>query len=125
MLVIAFNVHDVGNQHVFDALLPNPHVQQGLAGFVRRARVDARALRSGRRHTALAARRVDATRALRAANAIQHWPRDASTRRALNQTTCFVTKPTFCVFILKNKKPYRLQLFIGVGPPEISGAYKL
>ena len=119
MLVIAFNVHDVGNQHVFDALLPNPHVQQGLAGFVRRARVDARALRSGRRHTALAARRVDATRALRAANAIQHWPRDASTRRALNQTTFVVTKPTFCVFILKKrKKPYRLQLFIGVGPPR-------
>ena len=37
----------------------------------------------------------------RAANAIQHWPRDASTRRALNQKTCFLTKPTFCVFILK------------------------
>ena len=104
MLVIAFNVHDVGNQHVFDALLPNPHVQQGLAGFVRRARVDARALRSGRRHTALAARRVDATRALRAANAIQHWPRDASTRRALNQTTFCCNETHVLRFHFEKKK---------------------
>jgi hypothetical protein len=60
----------------------------------------------------------------RAANAIQHWPRGASTRRALNPEKCFFTKPTFCIFDVQKIVKVRIgsNYLLGLDPPELSGA---